>query len=287
MAALNTDSNQLASLLRNFVAAQMVARFLVSLLFGFSLLAGGSALLAPERKRTASRNARAAYTSFVLGTVALLAECALTLIDPNPPMANVVTLGVGSVLGVLTLSLDRSRPEGIPELTFLSAAVIWLIAVVTPLLFPPAFKSFVTLTGLTGVHIFTAIAGEGLCVVAFCGSLLYLWQHRRLKNKVLGTNNIGTSLNVLDRIVERSSLSGLFLLTVSLISGVALAFAGADMSQVGLVKILWAIAVWVWYVVSIFGRSAWGWRGRLGARLSVSGSLLIFLALFGTVWRRF
>jgi ABC-type uncharacterized transport system permease subunit len=96
-----------------------------------------------------------------------------------------------------------------------------------------------------------------------------------------------TSLSGLEKLVERSSLIGLSFITFSLLSGLALIFVGKIAVQVGFVKILWAFLVWGWYVMTIFGRSLWGWRGRKGAKLAIFGMILLLLGLFGTIWQYF
>jgi ABC-type uncharacterized transport system permease subunit len=57
--------------------------------------------------------------------------------------------------------------------------------------------------------------------------------------------------------------------------------------HLGVIKILWAFLVWGWYVMTLFGRNLWGWRGKKGAQFTIFGMVLLLLGLFGTFWQYF
>lgn len=278
------DAAQATVIVDNIRQAEELLHIGMAALFGVAFFLYGLVLqwrsAGDARADVALRSGRAA---FLLATGLTIAFCTLALVAPGSATANVVTVGVALVLAVITVTLDRG-PQGMPALSFLSGALIWLIVVVTPFVVPPGHVLTPRTTGwLPTFHVATAVAGEGLCVVSFCGSLLYLWDYRRLKQKVLERRPLLPSLDTLDRLVERTSVIGLALITTSLISGLALVFGGGGAS-VQRIKVVWAFTVWGWYVLSIFGRGFWGWRGRRGAQLSLWGTGLILVSLFGTVW---
>ena len=220
---------------------------------------------------------------FVLATALTIAYFTIAMVHPYTSMNDLVHVGIALVLSLLSFGFDRLK-NGLPAMSFLSGAFIWLIIVIFPFLFPKETSVPKTVSWLSGLHVSTAIAGEGLFVAAFFSSLLYLWVYRNLKLKIIAKIPNLPSLSSLDNIIEKSSLAGLFLITTSLVSGLALVSSSTSPAKVGYTKIIWAFSVWGWYVLCIFGRGLWGWRGRKGAQLSLWGTAILLLALFGTVW---
>lgn len=278
------DASLGQALLENLERTEQVARVGMAICFGLSLFTNGLALQWRNEDGTkAARSVRAARACYLVGTGFTVAFCTAAFVSPSPQVANLVVVGVAMVLAIITLALDRGA-QGAPALSFLSGAVIWLLTVVTPFLTNTATGNVRPFTWLSGLHITTAIAGEALCVLAFCASLLYLWDYRRLKTKVLEKKPVFPSLDTLDKWVGGASSVGLLLISTSLVSGIALVLSGSSLEAVGPTKIVWAFAVWGWYVLAIFGRGFLGWRGRRGAQLSLWGIVLILCTLFGTVW---
>lgn len=134
------------------------------------------------------------------------------------------------------------------------------------------------------LHITTAVIGELIFVVAFGTSCIYLHTYNKLKQKVIDHNLHPTSLSKLEKFVVRASVVGLIFITTSLVSGLLFLFTQQNTSQIGLMKLLWAFCVWGWYLLAIFGRRLWGWRGRKGARLIIFGMILLIFGLFGILW---
>lgn len=137
------------------------------------------------------------------------------------------------------------------------------------------------------LHISTAIIGELIFVVAFATSCLYLKTYKKLKQKTIDYNSHPTSLSTLEKFIVRSSIIGLIFITTSLISGLLFLFIDKDYSRISFAKILWAFCVWGWYLLAIFGRHLWGWRGKKGAQLILFGMILLVFGLFGALWPKF
>lgn len=226
--------------------------------------------------------------AFLLGTACAVASTALATVSPHTTVPTLVYLGIALVIAAATLAIDRA-PRSVPALSFLSSGFIWLLSMgasyATPVNTLEPARPLASLTALAWLHIGTATVASGLFVAAFLASSLYLVGYAWLKARKLQGRPALPSLEFLDKLVERTSLVGLFLITTSLVSGLGLLFTGATVESVGTVKILWAFAVWILSALSIFGRGFWGWRGRRGALLSVWGTLLIAGSLFGTLFR--
>lgn len=275
---------QAEALMRNLQMAQDTVRVGMAVTFGVSFFLNGLVLQWRLAENPRSEKAlRIARLFFYLATALTIAHATLAIVSPTEPLPQLVYGGIALVLALITLALDRGA-QGLPALSFLSGAFIWLLTVITPTFFSQQTREPRAVNWLTGLHVFTAVASQGVFLVAFCGSLLYLWDYRRLKSKVLERKPFLPSLDSLDRLVERTSIVGLFLITTSLISGLALVFGGDSVATVGYTKFTWSFFVWGWYVLSIFGRGFWGWRGRKGAKLSLWGAAFMCLALFGTIW---
>jgi ABC-type uncharacterized transport system permease subunit len=209
----------------------------------------------------------------------LAAACALGIAISTNSDWTVNALVVG--LSFVSLALNRNA---VPALDFMSNSLCWLLVVGYPLLNPTDSSPTPSETAgaLVSFHILTAVAGEALCLLSFSSSLLYIWAHRQLKNRVLVNLPKLPSLEALDKLVERSTLLGLLLLTISLISGLILMYQGF---QTVSSKILWAFTVWIWYVFTLFSRGYWDWSGLKSARMSFCGATLLIATLFGTIWK--
>lgn len=264
--------------------AYEVVRLSVAILFAASFLFAGTALVSPDsasprRPELCFRGARLAY---LIGSFLLGALLVLSVFQPSASTPVLVNVGVSGIVAVFALSLERMRPNASAGLSFLSAALIWLLNVITPYLFPQEQKSLVGTDGVVWLHVVTAIAGEATCLIAFLTSAVYLWNHSRLKARTLSKPPLGPGLDTLDRLTRHTTLLGLLLLTMSLISGLMLVSARSGEHAVGAPKVVWAFATWAFYVLLIFGRGFWNWRGRNAARLTLAGTSLVFLGLFGS-----
>lgn len=223
--------------------------------------------------------------SLLLGLCASVAQFTLLYVQLDSNTASLVTVGLACILAGAVLTLDLANDRS-PALVFLAGALCWILIVLTPFIFPEG-GSHPPPRGLSLLgrfHVFSAIAGEGIFVLGFLTSLVYLYVHRQLRQRHVGQRILLPSLESLDRVVERTCLAGLILITSSLVSGLAMTFQGYPLADVGLIKIVWAFLVWLWYVAALFGRARLGWQGRKGAVAAVFGALLLGIALFGTFW---
>jgi ABC-type uncharacterized transport system permease subunit len=275
------------NLIRNIFMLEAISRIAMSALFGFAVLGFGYTLSLRARiKNHPEKFHNLARIFFILATVFTIIYGTLEFILPINSITTQVYTAICLVLAIAVILIDRGK-EGLPAFSFLVGALIFLMVTITPFLDPKPLYRATSVDWLVYFHIGTAALGEAIFVVVFCASLLYLRDYRKLKQRKLDKVPSPTSLSALEKLVERSSLVGLTFITFSLLSGLALIFIGKFAVQVGFVKILWAFLVWGWYVMTIFGRSLWGWRGRKGAKLAIFGMILLLLGLFGTIWQYF
>ncbi len=278
----STDLLSAAAWLSDLRQYEAIARIAGATFFGVALLLSGMQLQNPEVRQLS----QVSRLFFILGMLAAVSQLTFSWAIPQSNPESLVTLGLTCLLSlaVLTIDFDRDR---LPAFTFLSGALCWSLLVVTPFLFPTQpspTEPLKELSPLGTFHVASAVIGEGIFVLGFLTSLVYLYVHGRLRRRMIDKKPLLPSLEALDTMVRRSTLLGMLLITASLITGLGMLFQGYSLESVGIVKILWAFGVWIWYVLAIFGRAHWGWRGRKGAVASVIGASLMALALFGTFW---
>ena len=288
---MTTDTTAMALVdhLRPFAFATKVA---VLLFFGASLT-GSACQIARTSLRSIRLLVESTRTLFLIGTgtllsLIILAQVAGALLPYSSPVASLVLLGVALVLAVGTIIVDRIRSSEALGPLFLASAGIWLLCLLAPLPSATAHSGVLAEHGrsvLSFLHIATAIVGEGLCAVAFCCALLYLWGFSNLKWGRWEHIRHIPSLDRLEHMLTLSTTVGLVFMTTSLVTGFLVATHQGGLLGVALTKVAWAVGVWCWYVATLFGREMWGWRGKKGAKLSVLGGLLLVVTLFGTFWR--
>jgi ABC-type uncharacterized transport system permease subunit len=270
------------------------ARLSAATAFGLSLVLAGlylrRARQAADRERGQQSRAflvplaRLSRLFFVLGMGLGCAHFALASATPSVTLATLMSLGIVTLLSTVVIAIDFDH-DRLPLFTFLTSAISWLLLVLTPFVFSSGSGEVRGPLSLLGrFHILAAIAAESLFVLGFLTSLIYLFVHSRLRSKRLTGGGGLPSLDTLDRLVDRSTVLGLLIMTSSLVSGLGLTYQGYSLGSEGFFKLLWAFGVWVWYVIAIFGRARLGWKGPKGALASVIGAGLLGLALFGTIW---
>jgi len=136
------------------------------------------------------------------------------------------------------------------------------------------------------VHIALATLGVAIFAVATGVAVVYLLWDRNLKRKrfkgVLFRS--GVALETLDRLQHRMVLVGFPIFTVALMLGaiwVAQRASGYDRPEYPL-----AMITWLSFAALIVSRTAWGWRGRRAALLTLVGFAAAVLVMVIYVARR-
>src|SRR5262249_21582899 len=125
-------------------------------------------------------------------------------------------------------------------------------------------------------HIGLAIGGESFAVVACMGSLIYLIQQRALKQKNFGQMlPSAPGLFKLDGMLNLTLWWGFLLITAALVTG-AVYYQWFEprehWQQVRIMtKVIWALAVWGWYLVTLISRNVLQKPARLIAIMALVG----------------
>jgi ABC-type uncharacterized transport system permease subunit len=127
------------------------------------------------------------------------------------------------------------------------------------------------MTSLGRIHISLATVGVAIFSVATGLALVYLLEERNLKRKNFDglLFRRGVALETLDRMSHRMTLIGFPIFTVALMLGViwvSQRSSGFDRPEYPLAAVTWAS-----FAGLIVSRTAWGWRGRKAAMLTVIG----------------
>ena len=141
---------------------------------------------------------------------------------------------------------------------------------------------------MLGLHVLLAICGEAFAIGACALAIIYLWQRHILKKKLLKW--VGIDTPALDRI-GRSLLfclwTGFAFLTIGLLTGAVYSKLYTHALHEGLrLKIIWALAVWGWYLAILVSNRIFNSSPRWVAHMSLGGFVLLALALFGLAWQQ-
>jgi ABC-type uncharacterized transport system permease subunit len=150
----------------------------------------------------------------------------------------------------------------------------------------PGGEEAVGVTVLGRVHIALATLGVAIFAVATGIAVVYLLEDRSLKRKkfegVLFKS--GVALESLDRLAHRMVLIGFPIFTAALMLGaiwVSQLQTGWDRLEYPL-----ALITWMSFAALIVSRTAWGWRGRKAALLTMVGFAAAALVLLIYFLRR-
>ena len=281
---MENDPQQAALVLNFLQSMEPILRVALVVFFGIAMLLDAASIQGRNTEKLWPEHFRRAARSFFLCAVVIsAAHLTLLFASPAGTVLNIAISGLACLIALIVIMLERDKLELRP-LGFLTGAIVWALNVLAPFLVENSSAQIHSLPGLSLFHIATALSGEALCIVAFSASLLYIWDYRRLKSHVLERRPFMPSLQTLDDVVGRVSLIGFLLISTSLASGVMLILDAQMRTHLSPLKVIWAFAVWGWYLLALVGRGYWGWTGKRGAHLSIWGSALLGLTMFGTIW---
>ena len=139
------------------------------------------------------------------------------------------------------------------------------------------------------VHVSSLLFAYATFGLAGVLGLTYVLQFKEIKKKHLGYFYTRLpSLQILDRMNSRATVTGWAFLTLGLIVGVVWTFeakklapANSNLQDIGLYdpKVLFAILAWALYSFAVLARGAMGWTGRRAAWLSAVGFVVVQLNL--------
>ncbi len=146
------------------------------------------------------------------------------------------------------------------------ATILLVLARLTPAGRPEELSS------LGRIHISLATLGVGVFAIASALSAIYLVEDRALKRKKFDTiafKGGGAPLEALDRLAHRLIWVGFPIFTLSLVLGaVWVSRLGQSLDRL---EYPLAAVTWLAYATLLIARSAYGWRGRRAALLTLEG----------------
>ena len=131
------------------------------------------------------------------------------------------------------------------------------------------------------IHIILSIAAYSLLTLAAMQSVVLAIQEHQLRSKnPVQVMRILPPLQTMEELLVQLLGLGFFLLSLSLATG--LMFVYDILGQHLTHKTVLSLLAWLFYGLVLFGRWAWGWRGKYLIRLTLSGFILLMLAYFGS-----
>lgn len=130
-------------------------------------------------------------------------------------------------------------------------------------------------------HVFLSISAYALLALCVCQSILLTIAQRHLHtHKINGFINKLPPLQTMEHLLFQSLRVGFYLLTLSLITGVI--FIDDFFAQHLVHKTALSLVAWIIFVVLVFGRKLFGWRGKQAISTIQIGFGLLLLAYFGS-----
>jgi ABC-type uncharacterized transport system permease subunit len=147
----------------------------------------------------------------------------------------------------------------------------------------PAGSPDIELGVLGRVHIVLATVGVGVFALASALAGIYLLEERSLKKKqfdAIAFTSKGAPLESLDRLTHRLVWVGFPVFTIAMVLGVVWNARRGDAWHRP--EHLVALVTWLVFGALIVTRTAYGWRGRRSARLTLIGfaAALVVLAIY-------
>lgn len=133
------------------------------------------------------------------------------------------------------------------------------------------------------VHLVGALIGQFLALFSSLVAVIFLWQQKNLKEKHFEeVSQKIPSLELLSRALFCCLWVGFFFLTLACVTGmIFLDFSPMVSDRTQGLKILWAISVWFWYLITLVLRFIMNWPTKRIAQMSLIGFLLLAASFFG------
>jgi ABC-type uncharacterized transport system permease subunit len=215
-----------------------------------------------------------AFATLALATVSTLGPLLIDFIENQRILHAGILLagliGLSAVIAETKFRLKFAGPIASPLATIL--LIFELLNGQSADIIAPGTPLFLSL------HVASAILGELAGAISFIIAMMFIWQQRALKEKNIKDLS---NLPALDRLASGLHIAvviGFVLLSITLVTGAG--FAADATKKFGLAKLIWAIFVWVWYLLIIISRNYLGKPTRTQAHWAIFGFLVQFFALY-------
>ncbi len=165
------------------------------------------------------------------------------------------------------------------------APLSMIILLIQFLFFPPPHTSVETQgpSLLLYAHIITSVLGEAFAITSCVIAVLYLMQQRAMKTKNLDRLQAAqVPISKLNTALMGTLWAGFILLTSGLIMGAVYSqfFLVGDRAAL-LGKIIWAFAVWLWYLATLVCKNLANLPAKKLAWMTIVGFGLLVIGMFG------
>ncbi|MEN6616141.1 MAG: c-type cytochrome biogenesis protein CcsB [Syntrophorhabdus sp.] len=227
---------------------------------------------------------QAAYYAILTGFIAHIASVLTRFFEAGyTPITNIYESLSFLALCIAGFFIYIRRAYRVPMLGSIMAPLVTFIVIVS-LNFPrdiqplvPALRSV-----WLPIHAILSFVGNGIFVVGFFISLLYLIAERAIKSKKSFVfSEKFPSLSTLDSINYKCMSFGFPFLTAGIITGSIWAgFAWGSYWKWD-PKETWSLITWIVYAILFHNRLALGWRGKKTAYMMILGFVLIVFTFLG------
>ena len=173
----------------------------------------------------------------------------------------------------------HARLEGLQPLVLPLAAVCALL----PGLFPGQHQLANVTSAMFRAHFFIAMVAYSLFTLAALHAIIMAVVERRLHRGELSRPLASLPpLLTMEALLFRLITIGFILLTLTLASGIAFSETVFGKALSFNHKTLFSIVSWLIFAALLFGRHAWGWRGRKALRWTLAGFIALLFAYVGS-----
>ncbi len=226
------------------------------------------------------RITKAAWILFTLGGICLVATAGMNFSHPSAKLLLAVVCCVLAAWAHRRLHISAAGAMITPLILALVLAELFSVPNSSGWR-PTQFAHFIL-----NAHIVMAVVGEACAIFAFIVALLYMLQDNALKSKKIANVIVDLpALDKLDRILVKFVWAGFILLSLSLLTGSLYTQLYVDNRTTPLdAKVVWAIVVWVWYMVILIQRNVFHKPTRSVATMCAIGFVILLFGFFGFVF---
>ena len=139
-------------------------------------------------------------------------------------------------------------------------------------------------SGGLSFHILSSLLAYSVLLFATVQSLLLAYQNRNLhQRKMTGLISTLPALQDMESLLFRLIKLGVILLIIAILSGVVFIDFSGETTQHGLIhKTFFSVVAWLIFSALLYGHYKYGWRGQIAVRWTITGSIFLILAFFGS-----
>lgn len=139
----------------------------------------------------------------------------------------------------------------------------------------------VALDNFLFIHVLISLISYSILCLSAAQSIILKIQEKRLQaNQPTGIISSLPSLDAMDNLLFKILALGILFLSLSLFSGFI--FLEDIFAQHLAHKTILSLLAWIIFVLLIYGRQKYGWRGSKAANITLIGFFILFLSYFGT-----